>query len=59
MKQDIWNGMKCVHVNVENVEEVKLAKITSAEEGKNKHKFSSCTQYIVYARIGSYFINFH
>ena len=47
MKQDIQNGMKCVNVNVENVEEVKLAKITSAEEGKNKHKCSSCTLHIV------------
>ena len=37
-----------------NVEEVKLTKITSDEEGKNKHKCSSCTPYIVL-----YFNTFH
>ena len=31
----------------EDVEEVKLAKITSTEEGKNKRKCSSCILYIV------------
>ena len=31
----------------ETVEEVKLAKITLAEEGENKYKCSSCTLYIV------------
>ena len=56
----------------ENVEEVKLAKITStelhsAEESKNKHKCSSCTPYIVLfsilftinVGIGSYFLYLH
>ena len=31
----------------ETVEEVKLAKITLAEEGEKKHKYSSCTLSIV------------
>ena len=39
---------KLVEECTENVEEVKLAKITSAEdENKHKNKCSSCTQYIV------------
>ena len=38
---------KLVDKLVENFEEKKLAKITLAEEGKNKHKYSSCTLYIV------------
>ena len=38
---------KLVEECTENVEEVKLAKITSAEEGKNKYKCSSCTLCIV------------
>ena len=37
---------KLVEECTENIEEVKLAKITSAEN-ENKHKFSSCTLYIV------------
>ena len=49
------------------VEEVKPAKITSAKEGKNKHKCSSCTLYIVLFSItftisigiGSYFLYLH
>ena len=31
----------------ENVEEVRLAKVAPAKEGKNKHKCSSCSPYIV------------
>ena len=50
-----------------HVEEVKRAKITSAKEGKNKHKCSSCTLYIVLFSItftisigiGSYFLYLH
>ena len=38
---------KLVEECTENVEEVKLAKITLAKEGKNKYKCSSCTLYIV------------
>ena len=34
---------ECIQI----VEEVKLAKITLAEEGENKHKCSSCTLYVV------------
>ena len=37
---------KLVEECTENVGEFKLAKITSAEN-ENKHKCSSCTQYIV------------
>ena len=54
--------LKCT----ENVEEVKLAKITSTEN-KNKHKCSSCTLYIVLfsiiftinVGIGTYFVYSH
>ena len=47
----------------ETVEEIKLAKITLAED-KNKHKCSSCTLYImlivtVNVGIGIYFACFH
>ena len=50
----------------ENVEEVKVAKITLAED-ENKHKCSSCTLHIVLfsiiftinVGIGSYFLYFH
>ena len=50
----------------ENVEELKLAKITLAED-KNKHKCSSCTVHIVFFAliftinigIGCYFLYFH
>ena len=38
---------KLVEEYTKNVEEVKLVKITLAEEGKNKPKYSSCTLYIV------------
>ena len=56
---------KLVEECTENVEEVKLAKITSTEN-KNKHKCSSCTLYIVLfsiiftvkVEIGSYFLYF-
>ena len=53
---------------LENVEEVKLAKITLAEdENKHKNKCSSCTLYIVLfsiiftinVTIGTYFVYFH
>ena len=51
---------------IENVEKVKLAKTTSAED-ENKHKCSSCTLCIVLfsilftinVRIGTYLIYFH
>ena len=55
----------------ENVEEVKIAKVTSTElhspENENKHECSSCTVYIVLISvvftanvgIGSYFFYFH
>ena len=54
---------KLVEECTENVEEVKLAKITSTEN-KNKHKCSSCTLYIVLfsiiftinVGIGTYFV---
>ena len=54
--------LKCT----ENVEEVKLAKITSTDN-KNKHKCSSCTLYIVLfsiifiinVGIGSYLLCFY
>ena len=57
---------KLVEECTENVEEVKLAKITLAEN-ESKHKCSSCTQYIVLfsiiftvnVGIGTYFIYFH
>ena len=44
----MWKKLvdKLVEECTENVEEVKLAKITSTEN-KNKHKCSSCTLYIV------------
>ena len=50
-----------------NVEEIKLSKITLAKEGKNKHKCSSCTLYIVLfsilftvnVGIGGYFLYLH
>ena len=55
---------KLVEECTENFEEKKLAKITLAEEGKNKHKYSSCTLYIVLFSIiftinigiGTYFV---
>ena len=54
---------KLVEGYTENVEELKLAKITSAED-ENKHKCSSCTLYIVLFSmiftskvvIGTYFV---
>ena len=52
---------KLVEECTENVEEVKLAKITLAKN-KNKHKWSSCTLYIVLfsiiftINIGTYFV---
>ena len=57
---------KLVEECTENVEEVKLAKITLAEN-ESRHKCSSCTQYIVLfsiiftvnVGIGTYFIYFH
>ena len=57
---------KLVEECTETVEEVKLAKITSAEN-KNKHKCSSCTLYIAFfsitftinVGISTYFIYFH
>ena len=50
----------------QTVKEVKLAKITSAED-ENKHKYSSCTLYVVLilllftinVGIGSYFLYFY
>ena len=50
-----------------NVEEIKLAKTTLAKEGKNKHKCSSRTLYIVLfsilftvnVGIGGYFLYLH
>ena len=58
--------MKLVEECTENVEEVKLAKITLAEN-QNKHKCSSCTLYIVLfsiiftinVEIATYFIDSH
>ena len=58
---------KLVDECTEHVEEVKPAKITSTKEGKNKHKCSSCTLYIVLFSIiltisigvGSYFLHLH
>ena len=61
-----YENCKCKEILVEectkNVGEMKLAKITSSEN-ENKHKCSSCTQYIVLilapfttnVAIGSYF----
>ena len=57
---------KLVEECTENVEQVKLAKIISAEH-QNKNKCSSCTIYIVLfsvivrsnVGIGTYFICFH
>ena len=57
---------KLVEECTKNAEEVKLAKITSAED-KNKHRGSSCTLYIVLFSIiftinigiGTYFVYFH
>ena len=58
---------KIVDECTETVEEVKLAKITLAENG-NSHKCSSCTSYIVlffifftinFGGIGAYFVYFH
>ena len=52
---------KFVEECTENVEEVKLAKITLTEN-EDKHKCSSCTLYIVLfliifnVRIGTYFV---
>ena len=54
---------KLIEECTENVEEVKLAKLTSAED-KNKYKCSSCTRYIVLfsifftinVGIGTYFV---
>ena len=58
---------KLVEECTETVEEVKLATITSAKEGKNKYKSSSCTLYIMLfsvtfttnVGIGSYFLYLH
>ena len=58
---------KLVEECTETVEEVKLVKITSANEGKNKYKSSSCTLYIMLfsvtfttnVGIGSYFLYLH
>ena len=58
---------KLVGECTENIEEVKLVKITSAEEDKNKHKCSSCTPHIVLLLIiftinigiGRYFLYVH
>ena len=58
---------KLVDECIENVEEVKRAKITSAKEGKDKHKCSSCTPYMMLFAIlftmnigiGSCFLYFH
>ena len=58
---------KLVDECIENFEEVKRAQITSAKEGKNKHKCSSCTPYImlfailftINIGIGSCFLYFH
>ena len=58
---------KLVEECTETVEEVKLVKITSAKEGKNKYKSSSCTLYIMLfsvtfttnVGIGSYFLYLH
>ena len=58
---------KLVEECTETVEEVKLAKITSAKEVKNKYKSSSCTLYIMLfsvtfttnVGIGSYFLYLH
>ena len=55
---------KLVEECTENVEEVKLARKTLAEEGKTKHKCSSCALYIVLFSIiftinigiGTYFV---
>ena len=49
----------------ETVKEVKIAKIALAEEGENKHKYSSCKLYIVLFSviftvkviIGTYFVS--
>ena len=57
---------KLVEECTQNVEEVKLAKIISAEH-ENKNKCSSCTLYIVLfpilstvnVRIGTYFVYFY
>ena len=57
---------KLVEECIETVKEVKLAKITLAED-ENKHKCSSCTLHIVLfsiiftinVGIGSYFLYFH
>ena len=55
MIKDLFRILVTVSVNVmnhvieectENIEEVKLAKITSTKD-KNKHKYSFCTLYIV------------
>ena len=54
---------KLIEECTENVEEVKLAKITSAED-ENEHKWSFCTLYIVLfsimftinVGIGTYFV---
>ena len=57
---------KLIEECAENIDEVKLAKITLAENG-NKHKYSSCTLYIVLFSviftikigISTYFIYFY
>ena len=57
---------KLIEECTENVEEVKIAKITLAEE-ENKHKYSSCTLHIVLfsviftvnVGICNYFLSFH
>ena len=57
---------KLIEECTENVKEVRIAKITLAED-KNKYKYSSCILYIVLfsviftvnVGIGSYFLYFH
>ena len=73
--KDLFRILVTVSMNVmnhvieectENVEEVKLAKITSTKD-KNKHKYSFCTLYIVLISviftvnvgIGSYLLYFY
>ena len=61
-----WLVDELVEECTENVEEVKIAKITLTED-ENKHKCSSCTLYIVLfsimftinVGIGSYFLCFY
>ena len=66
-----YENFKCMKKLVEtrtgNIEEMKLARIISVEEGQNKHKYSSCALYIMLCSIlftinvgiGSYFLYLH